>query len=305
MASASRAGGAPALPRRVFRILVRTVQAFVADNVPRLGAALAFYITISVAPLLVLTIAVAGMLFDDQHTRQTVVAEIEGLIGSKGAEVVTAIEPPEEKPSGLIATAVSVATLLFGALKVFKHLRAALNAIWRVREPDEKGFLRIVGHQLFSMATVLMTGFLLLVSLILTAALSWFGGETLGRLELPGYALAAINMGISFTLVMVLFALIFKLLPNTHVRWRHVWLGAGVTALLFTVGKAALGIYLGKASVTSAYGAAGSIIALLLWCYYACQIVFLGAEFTRITDRSNGGRDFAPLDEEGERELRL
>lgn len=284
---------------------MRTVRAFIADNVPRLGAALAFYITISVAPLLVLTIAVAGVLFEDAKTRETVIAEIEGLIGSKGAEVVTSIDPPEKKPSGLVATVVSAATLMFGALKVFKQLREALNALWRVREPEEKGFFRIIRHQLFSMATVLMTGFLLLVSLVLTAALSWFGAQTLGRFDLPGYVLATVNMAISFTLVTVLFALIFKLLPNTQVKWRHVWLGAVVTALLFTLGKAALGIYLGKASVTSAYGAAGSIIALLLWCYYASQIVFLGAEFTRITSRSNGGRDFSPLEQEGERELRL
>jgi membrane protein len=287
----------------VLRIVVRTVQAFIADNVPRLGAALAFYITISVAPLLVITVAVAGMLFDDNEARRTVIAEIEGLIGSKGAEVVTSIDPPKEKPSGMVATVVSIATLLFGALKVFKHLREALNAIWRVREPEEKGFLRILGRQLFSLATVLMTGFLLLVSLILSAALSWFGTESLGRLDLPGYALQGVNMLLSFVLITVLFALIFKLLPNTDVRWRHVWLGASVTALLFTIGKSALGVYLGKASVTSAYGAAGSIIALLLWCYYASQIVFLGAEFTRITARSNGGRDFTPIDREGARTL--
>lgn len=303
MGSASRPDRPPRLPRRVLRIVVRTVQAFIADNVPRLGAALAFYITISVAPLLVITVAVAGMLFDDNEARRTVIAEIEGLIGSKGAEVVTSIDPPKEKPSGMVATVVSIATLLFGALKVFKHLREALNAIWRVREPEEKGFLRILGRQLFSLATVLMTGFLLLVSLILSAALSWFGTESLGRLDLPGYALQGVNMLLSFVLITVLFALIFKLLPNTDVRWRHVWLGASVTALLFTIGKSALGVYLGKASVTSAYGAAGSIIALLLWCYYASQIVFLGAEFTRITARSNGGRDFTPIDREGARTL--
>lgn len=291
------------MPRRIGRILTRTMKAYLADNIPRLGAALAFYITIAVAPLLVLTIAVAGMLFDDAETRRTVVSEIEDLIGSRGAEVITSIEPPEEKPSGLVATVVSVATLLFGALKVFKHLREALNALWRVRPKEEKGVLRIIGSQIFSMATVLVTGFLLLVSLIISATLSWFGGETLGRLDLPAHLLAGVNMMISFLLVTVLFALIFKLLPNTRVEWRHVWLGAMVTALLFTIGKFALGLYLGKASVTSAYGAAGSIIALLLWCYYASQIVFIGAEFTRITSRSNGGRDFASLDQEGARAL--
>jgi len=303
--SASPAATSPRLLRRVLRIIVRTVQAFIADNVPRLGAALAFYITISVAPLLVLTIAVAGILFEDQQVRVTVMAEIEGMLGSKGAHVVTSIDPPEEKPSGVVATVVSVATLFFGALKVFKQLREALNAIWRVPPSEEHGFWRIIRHQLFSIATVLMTGFLLLVSLVLSAALNWFGGETLGRTNLPAYLIEAVNMGTSFLLITILFALLFKLLPNTPIRWRHVWLGAVVTAFLFTIGKSALGVYLGKASVTSAYGAAGSIIALLLWCYYASQIVFLGAEFTRITSRSNGGRDFSKFDEANERTLPL
>jgi membrane protein len=289
--------------RRVLRILGRTARAYFADNIPRLGAALAFYITIAVAPLLVLTIAVAGMLFKDIDARETVVSEIEQLVGSQGAEVVDSIDPPEREKGGVLATIVGGVTLLFGALGVFRQLQGALNAIWRVHPKPTAGLWNLIGSQLFSMATVLMTGFLLLVSLIVSAALSWFGTQTLGRLDLPGFLLEGINLGLSFLIITFLFALIFKLLPNTAIRWRHVWLGAAVTALLFTIGKTALGIYLGRASVTSAYGAASSIIALLLWCYYASQIVFLGAEFTRITSRSAGGRDFTPLDTPEERSL--
>lgn len=306
MARSARAANASAsapLWRRILRILGRTARAFFADHIPRLGAALAFYITIAVAPLLVLTIAVAGMLFQDVDARQTVVSEIENLMGSGGAEVVESLDPPEQKKGGILATVVGGVTLLFGALGVFRQLQGALNTIWRVRAKPTHGIWNLIGTQLFSTATVLMTGFLLLVSLIISAALSWFGTQTLGKLDLPAPLLEAINFGLSFLLVTFLFALIFKLLPNAAIRWRHVWLGAAVTAALFTLGKSALGAYLGRASVTSAYGAASSVIALLLWCYYASQIVFLGAEFTRITSRSDGGRNFEPLDTPEERSL--
>lgn len=301
----SRSSPPPRAPlwRRTLRILGRTARAYFADNIPRLGAALAFYITIAVAPLLVLTIAVAGMLFQDLDARETVVSEIENLVGTGGAEVVDSIEPPQKKEGGVLATIVGGVTLLFGALGVFRQLQGALNAIWRVHPKPTHGFWNLIGSQLFSTATVLMTGFLLLVSLIVSAVLSWFGAQTLGRLNLPAALLEVVNLSLSFLLITFLFGLIFKLLPNASIRWRHVWLGAAVTALLFSIGKSALGLYLGRASATSAYGAASSIIALLLWCYYASQIVFLGAEFTRITSRSNGGRDFTPLDAPEERSL--
>jgi membrane protein len=156
-------------------------------------------------------------------------------------------------------------------------------------------------QRLFSLATVMVTGFLLLVSLIASAMLSWLGAQSAQRLGLPVLGLQIVNNAISFGVVTFLFALVFRLLPDTHVRMRHVWIGAAVTALLFTVGKTVLGLYLGRASLTSAYGAAGSLLVLLLWCYYAAQIVFLGAEFTRVTALSDGGRDFTPLKEPAER----
>ncbi len=283
------------------QILLRTVQAFVADNVTRLGAALAFYTTVAVAPLLVLTIAVAGTVFAGGDARQRVIGEIERLAGSQAGAAVAAVQSPAATTTGMLATLLGFATLIFGALGVFTNLQGALNAIWRVRPQPEVGWWVFLKRRLFSLATVMATGFLLLVSLIASAALSWLGAQTAQRLGLPVLGLQIVNNVISFGVVTSLFALIFRLLPNTQVQMRHVWIGAAVTALLFTVGKSALGLYLGRASLTSAYGAAGSLLVLLLWSYYAAQIVFLGAEFTRVTALSDGGRDFTRLAESEER----
>jgi membrane protein len=287
--------------KRSGQILMRTAQAFVADNVTRLGAALAFYTTVAVAPLLVLTIAVAGTVFATGDARQRVIGEIETLAGSQASAAVAAVQSPTATTTGMLATLLGFATLIFGALGVFTNLQDALNAIWRVPPQPKVGWWIFLKRRLFSLATVMATGFLLLVSLIASAALSWLGAQTAQRLGLPVLGLQIVNNVISFGVVTSLFALIFRLLPDTQVQTRHVWVGAAVTALLFTIGKSALGLYLGRASLTSAYGAAGSLLVLLLWCYYAAQIVFLGAEFTRVTALSNGGRDFTPLAESEER----
>jgi membrane protein len=279
------------------QILLRTAQAFVADNVARLGAALAFYTTVAVAPLLVLTIAVAGTVFATGDARQRVIGEIERLAGSQASAAVAAVQSPAATTTGLLATLLGFATLIFGALGVFTNLQGALNVIWRVPPQPAVGWWVFLKRRLFSLATVIATGFLLLVSLIASAALSWLGAQTAQRLGLPVLGLQIVNNVISFGVVTALFAMVFRLLPDTPVRMRHVWIGAAVTALLFTIGKSVLGLYLGRASLTSAYGAAGSLLVLLLWCYYAAQIVFLGAEFTRITAWSDGGRDFTSLAE--------
>ncbi len=281
---------------RLRRILQRTVLAFWEDNVTRLGAALAFYTTVAVAPLMVLSVAVAGLFFEETVARETVVQEIRQVIGEPAADVVQALKSPAANPEGIIATVVSGLTLLFGGFGVFRHLQDALNSIWRAR-PPRLAFWALVKHRLSSLTLVLATGFLLLVSLIMSAGLSWIATRAMHRIELPVLYFELANTLLSFAVITVLFAFLFKLLPDTPVPWRHVWLGAVVTATLFTLGKAGLGFYLAQARITSAYGAAGSLIVLLLWCYYAAQIVFLGAEFTRVTTLSNGGRDFSPLDE--------
>ena len=283
--------------KRSGRILMKTVQAFAADNVARLGAALAFYTTVAVAPLLVLAIAMAGTVFGEGDARRQVIGEIERLAGSQASAAVAAVQSPAATTTGLLATLLGVGTLIFGTLGVFTQLQDALNAIWRVPPRSAKSWGHYLLRRLFSLATVMVTGFLLLVSLVASAMLSWLGAQTAERLGLPVFGLQVVNNGLSFCVVTSLFALVFRLLPDTPVRMRHVWIGAAVTALLFTLGKTLLGLYLGRASLTSAYGAAGSLLVLLLWCYYAAQIVFLGAEFTRVTALSNGGRDFALLAE--------
>ncbi len=283
--------------KRSGRILLKTAQAFVADNVTRLGAALAFYTTVAVAPLLVLAIALAGTVFGEGDARLTVIAEIESLAGSQASAAVATVQSPTATPTGMLATLLGVATLIFGSVGVFTNLQGALNTIWRVPPQPDNGWWHYLRRRLFSLATVMVTGFLLVVSLVASAVLSWLGTQTAQRLGLSVLGLQVVNNVISFGVVTSLFALVFRLLPDTRVLMRHVWVGAAVTALLFTVGKSVLGLYLGRASLTSAYGAAGSLLVLLLWCYYAAQIVFLGAEFTRVTALSNGGRDFTPLAE--------
>jgi membrane protein len=299
--SSTRAQHGPSFGRRTRGILVETLKAFVRDNVSRLGAALAFYTTIAVAPLLVLAIAVAGFFFEDHDARQRVIGEIETLVGHQAGAAVAAVESPAWSREGVWATTLGGVTLLFGAFGVFYHLQDALNSIWRVETPAHLGWRAVLKQRLFSMATVMATGFLLLVSLIASAVLSWISAQTITRFGLPTLTLQIANNTLSFLAITFLFAVVFKLLPDKHVRWRHVWLGSLVTALLFTAGKSALGLYLGRASVTSGYGASASLVVLLLWCYYASQIVFLGAEFTRVTSLSDGGRDFSALQREEKR----
>lgn len=281
--------------RRSGRIMAKTIHAFASDNIIRLGAALAFYTTVAVAPLLMLAIAMAGTVFGKSDAREQVIGEIERLAGAQAGAAFAAVNSPATAASGVLATLFGASTIIFGTLGVFNQLQDALNAIWRVPPRPMLGWRLFLKGRLFSLATVIGTGFLLLVSLVASAMLSWLGAQTAHRLELPVFGLELVNNAISFGVVTMLFALVFRLLPDTPVRMKHVWIGAGVTALLFTMGKTVLGYYLGRASLTSAYGAAGSLLVLLLWCYYAAQIVFFGAEFTRVTALSNGGRDFTPF----------
>jgi membrane protein len=281
--------------RRSGRILLRTVQAFASDNVGRLGAALAFYMTVAVAPLLVLAIAIAGAVFGHGQARLQIIGEIQRLAGPQAGAAVATVQSPAPTATGILAPLIGVGTLIFGTLGVFIQLKDALNVIWRAPAQPARSWRHYLLLRLFSLATVMITGFLLIVSLVGSAILSWFGKRAAQHFGLPVFALQVANNALSFCVITSLFALIFRLLPDRHVLMRHVWIGAAVTALLFTAGKTVLGLYLGRESLTSAYGVAGSLLVLLLWCYYAAQIVFFGAEFTRVTALSNGGRDFTPL----------
>lgn len=272
-------------------LALSTLKSFFRDSVPRLGAALAYYTTIAVAPLLVIAIAVAGIFFDEGTARERVLGEIENLAGSKVTEAISQVEDPRRNTGNLWATVIGSVTLAFGAFGVFMQLQNALNSIWRVEDRAGESWLGMVKRRLFSMATVMAVGFLLIVSLVVSAALSWMGQYTGTLLGVPEALLQWVNYAISFAALTLAFAVIFKILPDAEIRWRNVWLGGAVTALLFTVGKAALAFYFAKAKVGAAYGVASSAIALLIWTYYAAQILFLGAEFTRIHTLTRGGRD--------------
>jgi membrane protein len=285
------------------RILVRTVRAFADDNGGRLSAALAFYTTVAIAPLLILAVAVAGTVFNQADARERVISEINQLAGAQTGAALAAMQSPAASRTGTVATVLGVGTLIFGGMGVFNHLQTSLNAIWRVHPRPDPNWWHFVRRRLFSLAAVFATGLLLLLSLTASAILSWLGAQLAPQLGFSAFALHTMNVGISFFVVTFLFGMIFKLLPDRHVPWRHVWLGAAVTAVLFSAGKALLGLYFAEANLASVYGAAGSLIVLLLWCYYSAQIAFLGVEFTRVTLLSDGGRNFTPLSAPGEGRL--
>ena len=256
---------------------------------PRLGASVAFYSILSFAPLLVLLTAVIALALGEQSAQGALIGEARQLIGDHGAETVQSLLKNAQKPSsGIFASVVAFATLLFGASGVFTELRDALNVIWESKAQDASGFIGMIKGRLFSFGMVLSIGFLLLISLLLSAALA-FIGHSFGQLvPMPPPILQAINFLVSFAVITVLFALMFKYVPTAKISWRDVAIGAVGTALLFTIGKFFLGLYLARASVASAYGAAGSLVAVVVWIYYSAQIFFFGAEFTHVYAQARG-----------------
>jgi membrane protein len=273
----------------LWSILKETGKDWSDDNASRLAAALAYYSLLSLAPLIVISIGVAGFFLGDDAARGKVAGELGAIVSGPAAEGINSVVESARAPSaGIIGTIVGVVTLFFGASGVFGELKGALNAIWEVAPKPGRGVLGELKARFVSFTMVLGVAFLLLVSLILSSLLSAVGELFAGALP-GGEALwQGVNFCISIGVITVLFALIFKYVPDAEVQWRDVWLGALVTALLFSVGKLALGLYLGKAAVGSAYGAAGSVIALVVWVYYATQILLLGAEFTQVQARHRG-----------------
>src|ERR687886_1726795 len=278
-------------PQAIFALLKQTISEWLEDRASRLGAGLAYYTAVSLAPLLIILIAIAGFVLGRQAVEGRVVAQIQGLVGKTGAEAIQAMITSASQPkAGIIATVVSIATLLFGASGVFGALQDALNTIWEVTPKPGRGMLGMIRDRFVSFTMLLGVGFLLLVALLLSAALAALGKFVGGLLPIPEAVLQAMNFVISFGVITLLFALIYKILPDAEIRWSDVWTGAAVTALLFTIGKFVLGLYLGKSSAGSAYGAAGSLIVVLLWVYYSAQILFFGAEFTQVYANTYGSR---------------
>ncbi|MGZ3388023.1 MAG: YhjD/YihY/BrkB family envelope integrity protein [Isosphaeraceae bacterium] len=280
-----------AKPAAFWGLLRTTASEWMEDKVPRLGAALAFYSVLSIAPLLIIAIAIAALAFGEEAARGQLVGQMRGMVGPEGADAIQEMIKNARKPAtGTVAALLGVVTLLFGASGVFGQLQDAINTIWEVQPKPGRGVLAMLKDRFLSFAMVLGTGFLLLVSLVLSAALAAFFALAGALAPGLGAVLQVANILVSFTVVAVLFALIFKLLPDAKIAWRDVWVGAVLTTVLFLVGKALIGLYLGRSGYGSAYGAAGSLVVLLVWIYYSAQILFFGAEFTQVYANRYGSR---------------
>jgi membrane protein len=278
----------PLLPR----LFVEAIQGWSKDNVPRLGASLAYYTLFAVSPILLIAIAIAGAVYGPDAVRGQIVNEIGGLIGTEGAQAIQAIlQGAHRNPTGTLAVIIGTATLIIAASGAFLELQHALNTIFRVKtDPDKSGLKRLILSRLRSFGLVVSIGFLLLVSLLVSAALTALSNRIERNIVGGALLLQVINIIVSLAVMTLLFGLIYRLLPDVRLAWRNVWIGAFVTSLLFSIGKFLIGLYLGHSTVASSYGAAGSIVVLLVWVYYSAQIILLGAEFTRVYTEYEEGR---------------
>jgi membrane protein len=276
--------------KTVLRLLKETFEEWQKDRVPLLAASLAYYTVFSIAPLLIIAISIAGAFFGEDAVRGEIIGQIQGLIGRDSASTIQGMLQNTQKPNsgGTIATVFGVITLLLGASGVFGQLQEALNIIWEVKPKPGRNLVKFLQARFLSSAMVLVIGFLLLVSSVLSSILVavthfiknlWPGFQFLGQ---------SLDFLLSLFVVTLLFASIYKVLPDVKVPWRNLWVGAGVTALLFNLGKYLIGLYLGSAGVGSTYGAAGSIIIVLVWVFYSAQILLLGAEFTQVYSKHLG-----------------
>ena len=269
--------------RALLAVLKRALAGWWNDNVPRLGASLSFYTLFALAPVLLVAIAMAGVVFGPEAVRGEIVGQVGGLVGEQGGRAVQSmLEGASKESESRVATAVGLFTFFIGATGAFLELQTALNAIWRVKPKEGGHWLKeLVLQRMISFGLVIGVGFLLLVSLLVSAALSALHRYMGAAYPELAEVWQAANVLVSFGVITLLFAMVYRVLPDVQLTWRDVWLGAVVTACLFSVGKFLIGLYLGTSSMASTYGAAGSVVVLLLWVYYSSQIVLLGAEFTR------------------------
>jgi membrane protein len=275
----------------IVQLLKDTATGWDEDNVARLAASLAYYTLLSIAPLIILAVAVAGLAFGESAAREHISSEMAGVVGAGAAEAIQSIAKNARAPgTGIVSLVVGIVVLLFGASGVFGELQSALNTVWEVAPKPGRGIWGMIKDRFFSFTLVVGVAFLLLVSLVLSAGLTWAGQFFESSLPGGAFVWQVLNFFISMAVVTCLFALIFKTLPDVHIKWRDVWVGSAVTAGLFTLGKFGLGIYLGSAGVSSAYGAAGSIVALVIWVFYSAQVMLVGAEFTEAYARRYGSK---------------
>lgn len=281
--------------RELLNLVMETIKEWQEDGAARLAAALSYYTTFSLAPLLVVVIAIAGMIGGRDAAQSLVMDQVEDLTGVEGREfVVSMIENASSSSAGVVASIIGTVTLLIAALGTFNELQKALNRIWDVEPKPIEGWGNrvkdFIFKRLLSFSLLLGIGFLLLVALVVSAGLSAIN-EYLSTIPLlSNLVLQILNLLISLGLITLLFALIFKFIPDIEIGWRSVWLGAFITAVLFTVGKQLIGLYLGRSDIGNTFGAAGSLALIMIWVYYSSQILFLGAEFTQVYAKRYGNQ---------------
>jgi membrane protein len=274
--------------KRAWAILKGTIQEFGEDKVVRLSAALAYYAIFSIGPLLVIAVGLAGLAFGDATVRKQIQDQLQSMLGEGSAKTIESMMSAQRHGTSLLTTIVGVVALLFGAAGVFGHLQDSLNTIWEVKPKPGTGIKGFLRARFLSLSMVLGTGFLLLVSMALTTFLAAASGSLGNKLPIPEVVVHVLNFVVSFAVISTLFGMIFKFLPDVKIPFSKVWPGAIGTTLLFTIGKYLLAFYLGRESTTSAFGAAGSVIVVLMWVYYASLILFLGAEFTQVYAKATG-----------------
>jgi membrane protein len=272
-------------------LIKEACSAWVEDNAPSMGAALAFYTVFSLAPVLIIAISVAGLAFGQKAAEGEFARQLQSLLGETGAKAIQAILQNANRPAlGIIASLIGIGTLLVGASGAFVELQDALNKIWKVQRRAGSVWLQVIRERFLSFGLVLGLGFLLIVSLVVSAALGAVGNFITPLLPWPVFMLEAVNFFLSLVVIALVLAMIFKYLPDADIAWSEVWLGAAVASLLLTIGKALIGLYLARSTVASAYGAASSLVIILTWVYYSAQIVLFGAELTHVYSRQRGSR---------------
>ncbi len=267
----------------IYRLLTEVISIWIAGNASSMGAAVAYYTIFAIAPLFIFVLALAGLLFGQEAAHRELFGQISSLVGSSGGEAIQATVAAANRPkAGAVATVIALITLFVGAGSVFIQLQSSLNAIWNVRPKSGSGLRHFVTNRLLSFATLLGIGFLLLVSLVISATLAAAGKFMSGVIPAEQAVWHIVDFVVSLALITLLFAMIFKILPDVIIAWRDVWIGGFITALLFALGKFLLGFYLGRSAFATAYGAAGSLVVVLLWVYYSAQILLFGAAITRV-----------------------
>lgn len=284
------------LRRKIFDLIKQTFQEWQEDNVSRLAAALAYYTIFSLAPLLIIAITLAGLIWSRSTVQSQVLLQVQDLIGQNGADFVRSLlqNASINLDNGFFASIIGLGALIFGSIGVFRQLRNTLNSMWGIEPENESGFWKSVKlvliKNLLSFAMVMGVGFLLIVSLVVSTIVSVMGSILTNIFLLPTFFMGIINTIVTLLIITFVFALLFKYLPETKVAWGDVILGGFVTAVLFLIGKYVIGLYLGKSSIGVTFGAAGSLALLLIWVYYSAQIFFFGAEFTQVYANKFGSK---------------